>query len=215
MTDGTGSFGPSPLERIIIIGGAGFIGSHFTDRLMADVGTEQVTLFDNFSSGREEFFAHHQDDARLDSGFLVLYGDSYLNIDVAALWAASGDGARPVMSVLRNQGRWDASNAVYADGMVTLFEKGRADAAGATSDGGMEFIDYGISVLNADVIREHVPAASPRPGCRSTPPPARCMGMRRPSDFMRSAHPRASPIWKPTWRAARLLKRWRQQYWCA
>lgn len=96
------------------------------------------------------------EEAGLDGGFLVLYGDSYLRIDVPALWAASGQGARPVMSVLRNQGRWDASNAVYADGMVTLFEKGRVDAAAI----GMDFIDYGISVLNGDIVRDHVPAGA-------------------------------------------------------
>ena len=47
----------------------------------------------------------------LGERFLVLYGDTYLRIDyaaVAAAWQASGLPA--VMSVLRNEGRWDASN---------------------------------------------------------------------------------------------------------
>ncbi len=97
------------------------------------------------------------DEAGLDGGFLVLYGDSYLTIDIGAVWAASGDGAKPVMTVLRNQGRWDASNAVYEDGMVTRFEKGRADAATI----GMDYIDYGLSVLNGDIVRETIPAGAP------------------------------------------------------
>ena len=38
-------------RAVIIVGGAGFIGSHFTDALLADERTERVTLYDNFSSG--------------------------------------------------------------------------------------------------------------------------------------------------------------------
>lgn len=52
-------------RRIFIAGGAGFIGSHFTDRLLADPATEAVTLYDNFSSGREWHYAHHRADSRL------------------------------------------------------------------------------------------------------------------------------------------------------
>ena len=40
-------------HRYIIVGGAGFIGSHFTDALLADTVVTAVTLYDNFSSGCE------------------------------------------------------------------------------------------------------------------------------------------------------------------
>ena len=41
-------------QRYFIVGGAGFIGSHFCDRLLSpDGGATGVTLYDNFSSGRE------------------------------------------------------------------------------------------------------------------------------------------------------------------
>ena len=59
----TGS--PGILSRTIIVGGAGFIGSHFTDRLLADEGTLAVTIYDNFSSGSEDFIAPYRDDGRL------------------------------------------------------------------------------------------------------------------------------------------------------
>jgi UDP-glucose 4-epimerase len=49
----------------MIVGGAGFIGSHFTDYLLADPATQGVTLYDNFSSGRDWHYAHHAGDARL------------------------------------------------------------------------------------------------------------------------------------------------------
>jgi UDP-glucose 4-epimerase len=51
--------------RYCIVGGAGFIGSHFTDRLLTDPTTTGVTLYDNFTSGREWHFEHHLSDARL------------------------------------------------------------------------------------------------------------------------------------------------------
>lgn len=52
-------------QRFFIVGGAGFIGSHFTDHLLADPSVRGVTLYDNFSSGREWHYAHHLADARL------------------------------------------------------------------------------------------------------------------------------------------------------
>jgi UDP-glucose 4-epimerase len=64
-----------------IVGGAGFIGSHFLDALLAQAETRRVTLFDNFSSGRERHFEHHAGDDRLQ----VVCGDA---ADVEALTAA-------------------------------------------------------------------------------------------------------------------------------
>lgn len=52
-------------ECYFIIGGTGFIGSHLTDRLLSDPRTEIVTLYDNFTSGREWHYEHHLGDARL------------------------------------------------------------------------------------------------------------------------------------------------------
>jgi UDP-glucose 4-epimerase len=51
-------------SRYCIVGGAGFIGSHFVDRLLGAESVESVTVFDNFSSGRHWHLEHH-DDARL------------------------------------------------------------------------------------------------------------------------------------------------------
>ena len=58
-------------SRYCIVGGAGFIGSHFTDHLLSDPNTQAVTLFDNFSSGREWHYERHLDDPR----FGVSIGD--------------------------------------------------------------------------------------------------------------------------------------------
>jgi UDP-glucose 4-epimerase len=52
-------------ERVIIIGGAGFIGSHFTYVLLAEPSTTRLTLYDDFSSGQEWHYAEHAEDERL------------------------------------------------------------------------------------------------------------------------------------------------------
>jgi UDP-glucose 4-epimerase len=52
-------------DRWFIVGGAGFIGSHFVDRLLSFAATEQVTIYDNFSSGREWHYEAHLADSRL------------------------------------------------------------------------------------------------------------------------------------------------------
>jgi len=55
----------NPSSTYIVTGGAGFIGSHLIDALLADATTKEVRVLDNFSSGRREHLAHHDRDARL------------------------------------------------------------------------------------------------------------------------------------------------------
>ena len=47
------------LGRFFIVGGAGFIGSHFTDALLSHPDVSAVTIFDNLTSGREWHFQAH------------------------------------------------------------------------------------------------------------------------------------------------------------
>jgi NDP-sugar pyrophosphorylase family protein len=94
------------------------------------------------------------DDGALGDDFFVLYGDSWLSISLAAVEAAYRASTAPaLMTVFRNRGRWEHPNAVLAGGMVTWYEKGLADPPPA-----MEYVDYGLSVLSAAVVRELVPA---------------------------------------------------------
>jgi len=51
--------------KYLVTGGAGFIGSHLIDALLADPATSEVVVLDNFSSGRREHLAHHAYDPRL------------------------------------------------------------------------------------------------------------------------------------------------------
>jgi UDP-glucose 4-epimerase len=48
-----------------IAGGAGFVGGHVVDRLLKSDGVSKVTVFDNFSSGREWHLSDHEEDSRL------------------------------------------------------------------------------------------------------------------------------------------------------
>jgi NDP-sugar pyrophosphorylase family protein len=82
----------------------------------------------------------------LGERFLVLYGDTYLRIDYAAVaraWRESGLPA--VMTVLRNEGRWDTSNVVYRDGLVIQYDK-------MTPTAEMSWIDYGLGGLTAQAL---------------------------------------------------------------
>jgi UDP-glucose 4-epimerase len=51
--------------RFFLVGGAGFIGSHFVDRLLANGIADGVTVYDNFSSGRRWHLEKHEGDRRL------------------------------------------------------------------------------------------------------------------------------------------------------
>jgi NDP-sugar pyrophosphorylase family protein len=89
------------------------------------------------------------DRCALEPAFFVLYGDSYLPVDMAAVqrgWRSAGQPA--LMTVMRNEDRWDSSNVIYASGRVHLYDKARPPDRRAE----MRWIDYGLSVLTREVI---------------------------------------------------------------
>jgi NDP-sugar pyrophosphorylase family protein len=89
--------------------------------------------------------AHRQ--GVLDDSFLVIYGDSFLPVQFAPVWHAfQASGMPALMTVLRNEGRWDRSNALYRDGRVILYDK-----AGGP---GIYYIDYGLSAFSRDLFED-------------------------------------------------------------
>ena len=85
---------PDPVRRVCIVGGAGFIGSHFVDHLLSDSQVEGVSVYDNFSSGREWHLAAHRDDPRLN----VVRGD----VADLGLLAHTMDGIETVIHLASN-----------------------------------------------------------------------------------------------------------------
>ena len=80
--------------RYLIVGGAGFIGGHFSDHLLAHPTVQGVTVYDNFSSGREWHVTAHRDDPR----FEVIHDDVR---DIDAL-ARAMDGCDTVIHLASN-----------------------------------------------------------------------------------------------------------------
>jgi NDP-sugar pyrophosphorylase family protein len=94
------------------------------------------------------------DEGVLDKRFLVLYGDSWLQVDPAATHAAAeASGLPALMTVYENNGRFDSSNVEYAGGRVLRYEKG-LDPIPAE----MRWIDYGLSVLERDLVADRIPS---------------------------------------------------------
>lgn len=82
----------------------------------------------------------------LGDKFLVLYGDSYLPIDYsgpARAFAASGKSA--LMTVFRNENRWEPSNVWFEEGQIKRYDKRKLTPE-------MKHIDYGLGVLRSGAL---------------------------------------------------------------
>jgi NDP-sugar pyrophosphorylase family protein len=80
----------------------------------------------------------------LGDRFSVIYGDSYLPCDYAAAERAFEEsGLCGLMTVHRNEGRWDASNVEFDGFRVVRYDKANRTPA-------MKHIDYGLGVLRRD-----------------------------------------------------------------
>ena len=84
----------------------------------------------------------------LGDAFFVLYGDSYLPVDYAAVeaeWRASGKDA--LMTVFKNDGAWDTSNVEFSEGKLARYDKRERTPA-------MRHIDYGLSIFTAKTLAD-------------------------------------------------------------
>ena len=88
----------------------------------------------------------------LEDRFAVLYGDSYLDVDINEVDAAHrASGLPALMTVYRNVGRWEESNATFDGTLVTRYEK---HCPAPPVD--MCFVDYGLSSLTRSVVESRV-----------------------------------------------------------
>lgn len=83
---------------------------------------------------------------QLGDEFLVLYGDTYLRIDYLDVQRAFRESGLPaLMTVLRNDGRWDTSNVLFAGGRVVSYDKRNPTPE-------MSWIDYGLGMMRRDAL---------------------------------------------------------------
>lgn len=81
----------------------------------------------------------------LDETFFVLYGDSYLTCDYSSLHEFLRRSHHlGLLTVYRNDDRWDKSNIIFKDGVIISYDKHKR-----TPD--MHYIDYGLSLLSREV----------------------------------------------------------------
>ena len=88
----------------------------------------------------------------LGAAFFVLNGDSYLRCPLARIQSAYEASRRPaLMTVLRNDNRWERSNVLYRNGEIIEYDKHspRPD---------MAHVDFGLSVLSSTVFAPYAAA---------------------------------------------------------
>lgn len=90
----------------------------------------------------------------LPAAFWLTYGDTLLDVDMAGAEAEfSSRALGGLMTVLENADRWDLSNVDVVDDLVTAYDP-------RPEPGGHRFIDYGMSILDADAFDGQPPSAA-------------------------------------------------------
>jgi NDP-sugar pyrophosphorylase family protein len=90
----------------------------------------------------------------LGKSFFLLYGDSYLPCDYSQVQRVFEEKGRlALMTVFRNEDRWDRGNIELKDGEIQVYDK-------KVQTPGMRHIDYGLGVFQARAF-ERVPADDP------------------------------------------------------
>jgi MurNAc alpha-1-phosphate uridylyltransferase len=85
----------------------------------------------------------------LGNEFFILYGDSYLPINFAAVQDAFiKSGQLGLMTILKNQNLWDRSNVRFENGQLIEYDKDSITPK-------MHYIDYGLGVLKAGSLNEY------------------------------------------------------------
>jgi NDP-sugar pyrophosphorylase family protein len=88
---------------------------------------------------------------KLGDSFFVMYGDSYLPCDYAAIARSfKSSGMLGMMTVFRNEGKWDTSNVEFEaageTGTILAYSKTNRTPR-------MRYIDYGLGVFRAEAFQ--------------------------------------------------------------
>ena len=60
-----------------------------------------------------------------------------------------------MMTVYRNQGRFDSSNVQFADGVVQIYRK---SVPGVQPPAALDYIDYGLTAVRTELVPIEIPA---------------------------------------------------------
>ncbi len=157
-------------SRFFVVGGAGFIGSHFVDRLLRTPGVARVTIYDNFSSGRAWHYERHQSDERLhvvhaEVGELTTLTEAMVGHDAVIHLASNPDIARAATepeidfyqgtlltnNVVEAMRRSGVAQLLYASGSGVYGELG-IEPVGEDSGPFLPVSTYGASKLAGEAL---------------------------------------------------------------
>jgi NDP-sugar pyrophosphorylase family protein len=159
-------------KALILVNGLPFIDHQLS--ILKEKGVSHVILcIGNLGSLIEEFVGDgsqwgmqvqysHDGDVLLGTGgaikkatpllpdsFIIMYGDSYLDIDFNLVVKEFYAQKLPVlMTVYRNRNELDISNILMKDGRILKYDKEDRDPA-------MEYIDYGLIVIRNEVFDQY------------------------------------------------------------
>ena len=85
----------------------------------------------------------------LGNHFFVLYGDSYLLVNFAEVQNAYIKSGKPaLMTILKNDDRWDKSNVLFSDGQIIEYNKRQPLPE-------MMHVDYGLGLMSKAVFDQY------------------------------------------------------------
>ena len=83
----------------------------------------------------------------LGEHFFILYGDSFLPVNISLVEKAYFQEKKPaLMTVLKNKGRWDKSNAYFKNKCVKYNKK--------KPQKNMDYIDYGLNIVKNSIFSD-------------------------------------------------------------
>lgn len=111
--------------KSVVTGGAGFIGSHLVDRLLAE--GHDVVVLDNLATGRRENLAHHDGTSRLTIGLLDIADyDAICPYLEGADWVFHLAGLADIVPSMQRPMDYHCANV---DGTISVLEAARAAGA--------------------------------------------------------------------------------------
>jgi NDP-sugar pyrophosphorylase family protein len=128
---------------------AGLCVGHLGEMIRRDFGGDAYGIKLDYSFDGEKLLgtggAIQRALPMLGGEFFVLYGDSYLPIEYAPVAESFHRSGKPgLMTVYRNEGKYDTSNVVFRDGEIVVYDKKMKLPE-------MRHIDYGLSLFKSVV----------------------------------------------------------------